>query len=76
MTVTRIKVIAGSWQDSSGKLLREHSETAYLVQLDSSYKKVVLKKNQVEILPKEKVVLATRHIGALDFSNPYTTDED
>ena len=29
-----------------------------------------------EVLPKEKVVVPDRHIGVLDFSNPYTSEDD
>lgn len=71
----KIVVKKGIWEGTSGKVLALTSDTTVLVQL-SNYKRMVLPRTSVEVLPKEKTAPIGRFIGALDFSNPYTSEED
>lgn len=72
--MTKVKIKSGSWAGNVGKVLNYTSDNTLLMQLEN-HKKIRVPYKDVEILPKEKIKLATRHIGPLDFSNPYTEED-
>ena len=71
----KVKIKSGSWSGSTAKIIGSASDTTLLLQLFSSHKKKVIKKDEVEHLQKEKVHQPSRIIGELDFSNPYTEQD-
>ena len=73
--MTKVKVLAGSYSGREGKVIGARAEGALLVLLAGDQRKIVVRSEAIQVLPKEKVVMPTRSIGALDFSNPYTEQE-
>lgn len=71
----RVKIKSGSWAGSEGKVLNAESDRSLLVLL-SGGKRVRVDRVSIELLPREKIRLPDRHIGPLDFSNPYTVVEE
>lgn len=71
----RVIVKSGSWAGSEGKVLNTYSDRTILLML-KNHKRVRVDRTQVEILLRESQVFPTRHIGPLDFSNPYTSEDD
>jgi hypothetical protein len=71
----RVKVKSGSWAGSVGKVLNTVSESTLLMQLEN-HKKIRVEYKNIEILPREKQVMPERSIGHLDFSNPYTLEDE
>ena len=72
--MVKIKIKSGIWSGSEAKVLNSIGDENLLVQL-YNHKKIRVNVKEVEVIPRPKVVLATRFIGALDFSNPYTEAE-
>jgi hypothetical protein len=73
---TRVRVKSGSWAGSVGKVLNSIGSSTLLMQLENQqYRRIRVPYEHVEVIKPEKQAMPSRHIGPLDFSNPYTEEE-